>query len=141
MPGSKTAYLSAKILRQCLGTVPFTPPGTIYFALSSAAFTPDATGANCTELAPTGGYVRISADNSALWSPATAASPSVTANLSDLSWSAATADWPLPPLSVYVGDAATAGNLLYGADLSSAVAVLSADAFTIAAGTFVFTED
>lgn len=141
MAGSKTQYLAKAILDHCLGGNQFTPPTQLWFVLSGQAFSPTATGAACNELTNTD-YGRIEVTNDATtWSPASDASPSVKSNINDIPWATATEDWPETPTSIYVADAATLGNLLYGADLFNPQAVATGDVFKVLAGTFVFSED
>jgi hypothetical protein len=140
MAGSKTLYLSKKLLDLVLSNTTYTPPGTVYAVLSSAAFDPTATGSACNEI--TGGaYARVAiTNNTTNWPTATSAVPSVKANANDIVFPTATADWGTP-LAVYLADASSAGNLLYGADLSSSSDVAIGDIFKVFAGTFIFSED
>ena len=141
MSGSKTAYLSQRLLDHVLGGEPYVPPSEIWFVISTAEFDPLATGTACAEVLA-GDYDRLGASNDAdTFTAATPdVAPSVKSNVADLVWASATSDWGTPG-SVYVADAADGGNLLYGADLSSADDVGVGDVFKILAGTFVFSED
>ena len=140
MAGSKTAYLSQAVLDHCLGGTPFVPPADIWFVVSMSPFDSSATGDACAELTAAD-YARLEAVNDdTTWAPASVGAPSLKSNLSDLVWAEATTDWG-EPLSMYVADAATSGNLLYGADLAANDGVAIADIFKILAGTFVFSED
>lgn len=139
MAGSKTAYLAQRMLEHVLGGTAYTKPATVYIALSTAAFNPNATGSAMTEVSA-GDYVRLAVTNDLTkWSGATAASPSEKHNAVDFTWSAATSSWGTPQ-SVYVADAASAGNVLYGADISNAQLINSGDTAKVAASTFVFDE-
>lgn len=142
MPGSKTKYLAQAVLAHVLGGTTYTRPSTVYFVLSATAFDPAATGSACNELSSTGGYTRISAtNNTTTWSTATAAVPSEKHNAIDIVFTTATANWPDDPMSIYVADASSAGNLLYGADFADVDSVTVGNTFKVKAGTFVFTED
>lgn len=140
MSGSKTAYLSQKLLDHALGGAAFTPPTTVYLCMSTAGFSANSTGAAMTEVAASG-YARVALTNDGTtWSAATAAAPSEKHNLADLVFAAATAAWGTPT-SAYLADAATAGNLLYGSDITNPQIVGIGDTPKIPAGAFVFNED
>lgn len=139
MAGSKCAYLAQKELDALLGVTAYTPPANLYVALSTAAFDPSATGSAMTEVVAAD-YARVEiANSSATWSAATAASPSEKHNLADILFTTATSDWGTP-LSVYLCDAATAGNALYGADISNAQDVQSGDTAKIKASALIVNE-
>lgn len=140
MSGSKTAYLSQKLLDHVLGGAAFTPPTTVYLALSTAAFSATSTGAAMAEVTASD-YARLSlTNNSGTWSAATAAAPSEKHNLADLAYAAATSAWGTPA-SAYLADAATNGNLLYGSDISNPQIIGSGDTAKVPADAFVFNED
>lgn len=140
MSGSKTAYLSKALLDHVLGGPNYVRPANIWFVLSTSAFDPNATGSACDEVVG-GAYGRLEfANDTTTWGSASAAAPSLKSNNDDLVWPTATASWGTP-LSVYVADAATAGHLLYGADLSDTAEVAISDVFKILAGTYIFSED
>jgi len=139
MAGSKTTYLAQKTLDHNLGGTAYTRPATVYLVLSLAAFDATATGAACNEVAAVG-YARLSLPNSsATWSAATLAWPSAKHNLNDLVWPSATTAWGTPQ-SAYIADAATAGNLLYGADITNPQPVGIGDTAKIQASGFSFLE-
>lgn len=139
MAGSKTAYLSRKMLDHALGGAAYVPPATLYLVLSTSAFDPAATGSACAEV-PAAGYARIAITNDGTaWSAATAAEPSEKHNLADLAYAAATSAWGTPQ-SAYLADAATLGNLLYGADITNPQVIGVGDTAKIAALAFVFQE-
>jgi hypothetical protein len=139
--GSKTAYLAQKVLDHMLGGPVYTPPTTVYMALSIAAFDPNAVnGGSFSEIPFSGSYARlVLANNTTVWTSATAASPSEKHNINDLAWVTATGDWG-QPLSAYLVDASTGGNLLYGSDITNPQPVGIGDTAKIAAGGFVFNE-
>lgn len=140
MAGSKTAYLSKKLLDHVLGGAAYTPPATLYLCLSTAAFTPTATGAAMNEVNAVG-YARLAiASDGTNWSVGTAAAPSEKHNLLELAFAPATATWGTPQ-SAYLADASTGGNALYGSDITNPQAIAIADVAKIAAGAFVFNED
>jgi hypothetical protein len=140
MAGSKTAYLSKKMLDHALGGGAYTPPGTLYLALSISSFTPTATGAAMDEVT-VAGYARLPvSNNGTTWTAATAAAPSEKHNINDLAFSAATASWGTPQ-SAYLCDASTAGNALFGSDITNPQAINVGDTAKISAAAFVFNED
>jgi hypothetical protein len=139
MAGSKTAYLARRQLEHMFGGEPYEPPASVYLCLSTAAFTPAATGSAMTEV-DADDYLRIElANDGTTWSDATAGSPSRKHNLQDLVYATATSDWGIP-LSAYLADAATAGNALYGADITNPQIIGAGDTAKVQATAFVFQE-
>lgn len=131
MAGGKTNYLQAILLKMIFQAVAWTPPGTLYVALSTAAFSYAATGLAMTEV--TGGaYARVAVTSNATNWGVSGNSPTVASNLVAITFPTATASWGTVA-SVYILDAATAGNALYGGDLSAAKAINSGDTATFAA--------
>jgi hypothetical protein len=140
MAGSKTAYLSQKILDHVLGQVTYTPPTHVFLVFSTAAYDPNATGVACNECVA-GDYARVSFINDlTIWTSATAAAPSEKHQIADMAFATATSTWGTP-LAWYLADALTAGNLLYGADNTDPALVNSGDTPRIPAGAFVLNED
>lgn len=142
MAGSKMQFLSKALLDHVLGNTAYTAPGTVYIALSLSAFDPTLTGSTLNEPA-VGAYARVAVTNNTTnWPNATSAVPAVKSNANDINFPTATADWGTP-LAAYVCDASSAGNALYGCDISGADPVLNgaAPGFRILAGTFIFQED
>lgn len=139
MAGSKSSYLEAKLLDLVLGAASWSPPGTVYVVLSTAAFDPTATGAALGEV--TGGaYARQAMPNdSTNWPAATGGNPANKANGTAITFPTATANWGTV-LSVYLVDDPVAGNVLYGADLAASVVVNSGSGFSIPVGQFVLSE-
>lgn len=107
-----------------LGSAP-----TMYVALFTTRPNEDGTGG--TEVSG-GGYAR-QATASTDWSTATAADPSEISNANPIDFGTTTASWGTVT-SVGLYDAATGGNLLFAADLSSSKAVGNGDAVQIPAG-------
>lgn len=139
MAGSKSAYLEAKLLDFVLSAAAYTPPVTVYIALSTAAFDTAATGTAMTEVAG-GSYVRQSMTNNATnWPAAAGANPSVKSNGTAINYPTATANWGTV-ISAYIVDAATNGNILYGADLAAPVTVNTGSGFGIPVGQYVLSE-
>lgn len=123
MAGSKSSYLEKKLLDHVLGNVPYTPPATVYVALSTAAWSETATGNAFTEAA----LGRVAVTNNATSFPAaTSANPSEKKNASVITFAAATADIGAV-YSWYILDAATNGNVLWGGDLTQSRVVATGD--------------
>lgn len=139
MAGSKTNYLENKILDLVLGGVAFASPGTVYIALSTAAYSDAATGASMTEVSASGtAYARVSMTNNATnWPAASGGSKS---NGTVVTFPTATGAWGTA-LSFYICDAASGGNTLYGGDLAASRTIASGDTASFAAGSLVVTED
>jgi hypothetical protein len=113
----------------------YTPPTTLYLALSST--TPTEAGANFTE--PSGGaYARV-ATTAADWNAASGTAPAVKDNGAVKTFPTATADWVAAANLTYFGiyDASTAGNLLCFGALTVAKPVLNGDTASFAAGALV----
>jgi hypothetical protein len=110
----------------------YTPPATLYLALSST--TPTEAGGNFTE--PSGGaYVRV-ATTAADWNAASGAAPAIKDNGAVKTFPAATADWVAGANLTHFGifDAPTAGNLLCFGALTVAKPILNGDTASFPAG-------
>lgn len=136
MAGSKTGYLENKALDTVLGGPQLTTPTTVYIALSTAAFTTSATGSSMTEVSGSG-YGRVSVtNNSTNWPNASSGAKS---NGTVFTFSSATGSWGTV-LSFYIVDASSAGNTLYGADLTTSRTINSGDTASFAIGAITLTE-
>ncbi len=142
MAGSKSDYMEKVVLDLFLGGVVYTPVGTLYLALSTAAYSDAATGASMNEVSSTNtGYGRYAAaNNTTNWPAATGTSPSSKGNGTSFTFPAATSSWGTIR-SFYVTDAPTGGNVLYGGDLTTAKDILTGDTATFAQGAITVTED
>jgi len=130
----KSDYLENKVLDFLLGGVSFTPPATVYIALFTVAPT-DAGGG--TEVSG-GGYARVAVTNNTTNFPA--ASNGTKSNGSTITFPTATADWGTV-VAVGIFDAATGGNLLFWANLTTSKTIQNGDTAQFAAGSLTFTED
>lgn len=136
MSSGKSNYLANAILNGVLGGSAFSLPANVYIALSTAAFSASATGSAMTEVSG-GSYSRVAVtNNSTNWPAASSQSKS---NGTVFTFPTATASWGTV-LSVYVVDASSAGNILYGADLTASRTVASGDTASFAASAIVVTE-
>ena len=140
MAGSKSDYLEKKILDYLLGNVTDFRSTTVYIALSTAAYSDAATGSAMTEVSG-GSYARVAVTNDATnWPAATGTSPASKSNGAAFTFPTATAGWGTV-VSFYICDASTAGNILYGGDLTASKTVASGDTATFAASSITITED
>lgn len=144
MAGSKSDYMEKVILDLVFGATAFTSPSTLYLALSTAAYSDAATGTSMTEVGAGVGYTRLAVTNNTTnWPNATGTSPATKANGTAMTFATATGAWAggSPILSFYVVDAASAGNILYGGDLTVSKTIASGDTATFAIGAITVTED
>jgi hypothetical protein len=125
-------YYEGKILDHMFRNVAFTPPATVYVALFTTAPT-DAGGG--TEVSG-GGYARQAVSFGAV----SGGSPSQIANSAAVSFPVATASWgTVVAFGLY--DAATAGNLLAWANLTTSKLIDVNDQAQFAAGALTITLD
>ena len=121
-----STYLANKLLDHTLRNVAYTPPSTVYLALYTSAPGAGDTG---TEVSG-GGYAR----QAVTFSPA---SGGQIVNSADVVFPAATASWGTIT-HVGVRDAATGGNLLYYAALSTVKTIAAGDQIKFPAGQLSF---
>lgn len=132
---SKSNYLENEILDHVLGGGDYVRPATVYIALSTADPTED--GSGLTE--PSGNnYSRLSVTNNATNFPA--ASGSNKANGVDFTFATPSGTWGLIT-HFAVFDAASAGNMLYYAALTTPKTINSGDEVLFPAGDMDFVED
>lgn len=138
MASGKSLYLRNAFLNLSLGGATWTPPATIYVALTTSAWSASATGTSITATEPSGGgYARKSAANdTTTWPTTTVANK---ANGIVISFNTATTNWGTIQ-AFYIVDAATNGNILWGGDLYTARAVLAGDAAKFAENQLHVTE-
>ena len=113
----------------------YTPPATMYIALSST--TPTDAGGNVTE--PSGGsYARV-ATAAADWGAASGTAPATKSNTTAKTFAQATADWASGANMTHfvLYDALTVGNPLAWGALTVAKPVLSGDTASFAVGALV----
>ena len=134
MAGSKSDYLENKILDHVLGGGDYARPATVYIALYTVAPTDAGGGTEVTG----GSYVRKSVTNNVTNFPA--AVSGAKSNGTEIIFAEATASWGTV-VAFGIFDAATAGNLLYWADLAASKAIGSGDTAKFAFGDLDLTED
>jgi len=121
-----STYLANKLLDHTLRNVAYTPPSTVYLALYTS--NPGA-GDTGTEVSG-GGYAR----QAVTFNPA---SGGQVVNSADVVFPAATASWGTIT-HIGVRDAATGGNLLYYAALSTVKTIAAGDQIKFPAGQLSF---
>lgn len=123
------------LLNHFLTDPAYTPPATMYLALSST--TPTEAGANFTEPS-TGSYARVST-TATDWGAATGTAPATKSNTAVKTFPTATADWASGANLTHFGlyDASSAGNLLAWGPLTTAKPVLSGDTASFGAASLV----
>lgn len=128
---SKTDYLENALLNHMHGKTAYTMP-TVYIALFTAAPSDAGGGTEATG----GAYARV-ATTGATWNAAASGSAS---NASAITFPTASASWGTVTHFAEM-DAATAGNMLRWAALTTSKAIGSGDTASFAAGALVDTED
>ena len=109
----------------------------VYNALSSAAYSDDATATNVAEIVGAGAARVAVSNNTTNW-PTTTASTKV--NGTTITFPAALNTWPTA-LSFYILDAANGGNILFGADLLTPRTLEPGDTASFGPGAITLTED
>lgn len=115
MAGSLSNYLENIVIDHLLRNQAFTPPATVYIALYTVAPSDAGGGTEVTG----GAYVRLALT-------LTAASAGASSNSGDHTFVTATANWGTI-VAFAVLDAASAGNFLFWADLTTNKAVNNGD--------------
>lgn len=136
--GSFSDYLEAKLLDHVFGATAYSAPGTLYFALFSAA--PSDSGGG-TELSGNA-YARVAVTNNTTnLTNATGTSPTTKKNGTVITWPTATpADWAAAGFWG-IFDAASSGNLIaWGAFDEARITYLN-DTFSIPANSLTITLD
>lgn len=137
MAGSKSDFWENAVLNGSLGGPALTLAGTVYIALSTGVYSDAATGSSMTEVSA-GGYARVAVtNNNTNWPSASAGQKS---NGTVFTFAAATANWGTVQ-SFYIVDALSAGNILYGADLTTARTIATGDTASFAVGSITITEN
>src|SRR3954452_15127431 len=112
MPGYFTDFANGKLLDQVFGGVSYSPPVTLYIGLSQI---PANKTGSVNEPAG-GGYARVAVTNNLTNFPA--ASVGTKANAGTITFPAPTGSWGAL-LALFVSDAASGGNVLAIADLTT----------------------
>lgn len=134
MASGKSIYLQTKLLDLTFGASLWTPPTTIYLALSTAFFS----ASGPTE--PVGNaYARASSTNNSTEWPGASGSPLAKQNANSVLFPSPTGSWGTIK-SAYAMDAASGGNWLYGGDLLAQILVVTGQAPVFGPGTVTFQE-
>jgi hypothetical protein len=143
MAGSKSFYLSKKLLEEALGAVAFTPPANTYLALCTTAPTDASTGTTIVETDYTS-YARTligTANNQTdAWNAATGTTTATVTNFGAITCPTATGASTNPIVAIAIVDNSAAGNVLYWATVTS-TAIANGDTPKVNAGALSVTED
>ena len=143
MAGSKSNYLSKKIVEEIVGGVNFTPATNVYVALLTVTPDDTSTGSTITETDYTS-YARtlIGTGNNQTdaWNTSTGTTTATVTNKNAITFPAATGASTNPLIAVALVDAASAGNVLLWGTISS-TPIANGDIPKINAGGLSITED
>lgn len=140
MAGSKSNYLSKKLLDEVLGATDFTAPVTVWAALWTATIDDTSTGSTAGEAAYTS-YTRVSITNNTTNFPASTGSTTATKNNANaITFPASTGGSATVTFFVLIDSASGAGNILYWCSVTS-TAIATGDVPQVAASGLTITED
>jgi hypothetical protein len=143
MSGSKSFYLSKKALEEAAGGVAFSAPANVYLALCTTLPDDTSTGSTIVET-DYASYARtqIGTGNNQTdaWNAATGSTTATVTNKNAITAPAATGPSTNPILGIAVVDAASAGNVLYWASVTS-TAIANGDTPKINAAALSLVED
>ena len=143
MSGSKSFYLSKKLIEETLGAVAFSSPANTYLALCTTIPTDASTGTTIVET-DYASYARTligTANNQTdAWNAATGSTTAVVTNFGAITCPTATGASSNPIVAIAITDASTVGNVLYWASVTS-TAIANGDTPKINAGALSVTED
>lgn len=143
MSGSKSNYLSKKLIEEAIGSVAYTSATHVYMALCTTLPDDTSTGSTIVET-DYASYARteIGTGNNQTdsWNAATGTTTAVVTNKNAITFPAATGASTNPIVGVAVVDASSAGNVLYWASVTS-TAIANGDTPKINATAFTVTED
>jgi hypothetical protein len=141
--GSKSFYAAKKVLEEYFGGVAFSAPANVYLALCTTLPTDTSTGSTIVETDYTS-YARtqIGTGNNQTdaWNAATGSTTATVTNKNAISCPSATGPSTNPIVGVAIVDAASAGNVLVWASVTS-TAIANGDTPKIIAGAFSTVED
>ena len=143
MSGSKSNYLSKKLIEESIGGVAYTSAANVYLALCTTLPDDTSTGSTIVET-DYASYARtqIGTGNNQTdaWNAATGTTTAVVTNKNAITCATATGPSTNPIVGIAVVDAASAGNVLYWASVTS-TAIANGDTPKINAGALSVTED
>lgn len=149
MAGSKSNYLSRKVLDHVLGNAAYSAPATVYVGLwkSTATLGNASTGGTLNEADATGtAYGRVAVtNNSTNWPNASGTETALKQNANTIAWPTATGAWCNPSTETInqfaLVDASSSGNMLFWGTVTTPKAIGSGDTASFAAGALSITED
>mgnify|MGYP001016290781 FL=1 len=135
MAGSFSDYLEQKVLNHVFGATAYSAPGTLYFALFTAAPSDSGGGTEVTG----GSYARVALTNNTTNFPnATGTSPTSKSNGVAVTFPTASANWGTV-VAFGIFDASSGGNLICWADLTANKTVNNGDTASFAASALTIT--
>lgn len=143
MAGSKSSYLSKKLIEEAIGGVAYTSAANVYLALCTTLPDDTSTGTSIVET-DYASYARtqIGTGNNQTdaWNAATGTTTAVVTNKNAITCPTATGASTNPIVGIAVVDAATLGNILYWASVNS-TPIANGDTPKINASALSVTED
>lgn len=143
MSGSKSNYLSKKLIEEAIGSVAYTSAAHAYLALCTTLPDDTSTGSTIVET-DYASYARteIGTGNNQTdgWNAATGTTTAVVTNKNAITCPTATGASTNPIVGIAVVDAASGGNVLYWASVTS-TAIANGDTPKVNAGALSVTED
>ncbi len=141
--GSKSFYLSDKLIKEYAGGVNFSPPANVYLALATTTPTDATTGTTIVETDYTS-YARtqIGTGNNQTdaWNTVTGSTTATVTNFAAITCPTATGASTNPIVGIAVCDAATVGNILVWASVTS-TAIANGDTPKVNAAALSIVED
>lgn len=135
MAGSFSDFTEGKVLNHLFGATSYTPPGTLYVALFTAAPSDSGGGTEVTG----GSYARVAVTNNTTNFPnATGTSPTSKSNGTTITFPTATANWGTV-VAFGIFDASSGGNLICWADLNANKTINNGDTASFAASALTIT--
>lgn len=140
MAGSKSNYLSIKLLDHVLGDTAYTAPATVYIGLWTSGLEDEATGSTSGQ--PSGGsYARAAVTNNTTnWPNATGTTTALKQNGTSIAFPTATGAWGTITQFALL-DAATLGDILFWGTLTTSKIIGNGDTASFSAFALSITED
>jgi len=143
MSGSKSNYLSKKLIEETIGGVAYTSAAHVYVALCTTLPDDTSTGSTVVET-DYASYARTEVgsnnDQTTGWNTATGTTTATVTNKNAVTFPTATGASTNPIVGIAVVDASSAGNVLYWASVTS-TAIASGDTPKINAAALSVVED
>jgi hypothetical protein len=141
--GSKSNYLSKKLIEEAIGGIAYTSAANVYLALLTATPDDTSTGSTVTETdyaSYTRTQIGTGNNQTDAWNAATGTTTAVVTNKNAISAPSAGGASTSPLIAVAVIDASSAGNVLYWATITS-TAIATGDTPKVNAAGLSVTED